>query len=42
MTGILVETGKYRSGDENKIDPAPSYVMPSISEAIDLILQNRT
>ncbi|CAG2120083.1 unnamed protein product, partial [Medioppia subpectinata] len=42
MAGILVKTGKYRSGDENKINPLPHYVLPSFSEAIDLIIQNNS
>jgi ribonucleotide monophosphatase NagD (HAD superfamily) len=40
MTGILVKTGKYRFGDENKINPKPNYVMNSFKDAIDLILKN--
>jgi hypothetical protein len=42
MTGILVKTGKYRAGDEDKINPSPHYVLSSFSEAIDLILQNKS
>jgi len=38
MKGILVQTGKYRSGDESKIDPVPDMVVNSFSDAIDAIL----
>ena len=37
MRGILVQTGKYRPGDENKIEPAPLTVA-TFSKAIDAIL----
>lgn len=38
MVGMLVQTGKYRDGDENKIDPPPNYVCKSIIEAVETIL----
>lgn len=38
MQAILVRTGKYRSGDEGKIVPAPSLTAASFSEAINAIL----
>ncbi|XP_045464402.1 haloacid dehalogenase-like hydrolase domain-containing protein 2 [Harmonia axyridis] len=38
MRGYLVQTGKYKKGDELKIKPEPSAVFPSIVEAIDSIL----
>ncbi|XP_015795116.1 haloacid dehalogenase-like hydrolase domain-containing protein 2 [Tetranychus urticae] len=37
--GILLQTGKYRSGDEEKINPKPEHVFPSIAEAVDHILK---
>ncbi|OWF47844.1 haloacid dehalogenase-like hydrolase domain-containing protein 2 [Mizuhopecten yessoensis] len=39
MFGILVKTGKYRDGDENKIDPKPTYIADNFSGAVDYILQ---
>ncbi|KAK4873139.1 hypothetical protein RN001_015168 [Aquatica leii] len=39
ITGCLVKTGKYRTGDEDKISPKPSYVFPSFVEAVDEILR---
>ncbi|XP_074661679.1 haloacid dehalogenase-like hydrolase domain-containing protein 2 [Tubulanus polymorphus] len=42
MMGILVKTGKYRPGDESKIDPAaPTLVCNDFPEAVDRILQLR-
>ena len=38
IKGILVTTGKYRTGDENKIEPAPSLTVDSFSDAINAIL----
>lgn len=38
MRGILVQTGKYRSGDENKIQGGPDFLAPSFVEAVDIIL----
>ena len=35
---ILVRTGKYRDGDEARVDPAPSAVVPSLREAVEAIL----
>ncbi|XP_061590368.1 haloacid dehalogenase-like hydrolase domain-containing protein 2 [Cololabis saira] len=40
MLGILVRTGKYREGDENKIDPPPHLTCNSFTDAVDHILQN--
>jgi len=37
--GILVKTGKYRAGDENKISPPPAFVCSSFPEAVDLIVE---
>ncbi|XP_029436326.1 haloacid dehalogenase-like hydrolase domain-containing protein 2 isoform X2 [Rhinatrema bivittatum] len=40
MLGILVKTGKYRAGDEGKINPAPYLICDSFAEAVNHILQN--
>ncbi|XP_059159275.1 haloacid dehalogenase-like hydrolase domain-containing protein 2 isoform X2 [Physella acuta] len=37
MVGILVKTGKYRAGDESKINPAPYRVADNFSQAVDYI-----
>ncbi|KAJ8670741.1 hypothetical protein QAD02_002000 [Eretmocerus hayati] len=39
IKGFLVKTGKYRPGDENIIEPAPSRVCKSFVQAVDIILQ---
>lgn len=39
LQGYLVQTGKYRTGDENKISPPPSAVFPSFVEAVDSIIE---
>ncbi|XP_015590204.1 haloacid dehalogenase-like hydrolase domain-containing protein 2 [Cephus cinctus] len=39
MRGFLVQTGKYRAGDENSITPAPSRVCVSFVEAVEAIIQ---
>ncbi|KYQ52528.1 Haloacid dehalogenase-like hydrolase domain-containing protein 2 [Trachymyrmex zeteki] len=38
IRGILVQTGKYRTGDENTITPEPARVCASFVEAVDSIL----
>ncbi|XP_022920226.2 haloacid dehalogenase-like hydrolase domain-containing protein 2 [Onthophagus taurus] len=38
MKGILVQTGKYQSGDEAKINPAPWNTVPSFVEAVQKLL----
>lgn len=38
IKGILVQTGKYRAGDENTITPGPTKVCASFVEAIESIL----
>lgn len=38
---ILVQTGKYRPGDEEKVTPAPSAVIEDISAAAALILDRQ-
>ncbi|XP_037547812.1 haloacid dehalogenase-like hydrolase domain-containing protein 2 [Nematolebias whitei] len=40
MLGILVRTGKYRDGDENKIEPPPHLTCNSFPDAVEHILQN--
>jgi HAD superfamily hydrolase (TIGR01458 family) len=39
-TTILVRTGKYRTGDESKIETPPTRVCDSIAQAIDFILES--
>lgn len=38
MKGVLVQTGKYRPGDEDRIDPRPTALVKTFAEAIDRIL----
>ncbi|XP_056631802.1 haloacid dehalogenase-like hydrolase domain-containing protein 2 [Diorhabda sublineata] len=38
LRGYLVQTGKYKVGDEGKISPPPSAVFPSFVEAVENIL----
>lgn len=38
LQGYLVQTGKYKEGDENKIIPKPTKVFPSFVEAVDYIV----
>ncbi|XP_040277058.1 haloacid dehalogenase-like hydrolase domain-containing protein 2 [Bufo bufo] len=40
ILGILVKTGKYRVGDEAKINPAPHLTCDSFPQAVDHILKN--
>jgi ribonucleotide monophosphatase NagD (HAD superfamily) len=40
MLGILVKTGKYRDGDEEKINKKPALVADNFSQAVDFILEN--
>lgn len=35
MRGVLVQTGKYRSGDEDKIAPSPSFVATDFPDAVE-------
>ena len=35
---VLVRTGKYREGDEDRGDPAPSHVAQDLSDAVDWLL----
>ncbi|UXI19306.1 hypothetical protein NH340_JMT05249 [Sarcoptes scabiei] len=38
MQAVLVKTGKYREGDEEKIDPPPTMIFSTFAEAIETIL----
>ena len=38
LQGILVQTGKYREGDENEVEPRGARVVKDIDEAVDRIL----
>lgn len=38
IKGILVQTGKYRAGDENTITPRPAKVCNSFVQAVESIL----
>ncbi|XP_038590094.1 haloacid dehalogenase-like hydrolase domain-containing protein 2 isoform X2 [Micropterus salmoides] len=40
ILGILVRTGKYREGDENKINPPPHLTCDSFPDAVEHILNN--
>ncbi|XP_014475114.1 PREDICTED: haloacid dehalogenase-like hydrolase domain-containing protein 2 [Dinoponera quadriceps] len=40
IRGILVQTGKYRTGDENTIIPGPAKVCASFVQAVENILDN--
>lgn len=40
MRGILVKTGKYRDGDEEKLNKKPVFVAKNFSQAVDFILEN--
>ena len=41
MKGILVKTGKYLTGDEDKINPKPTFVAESFPGAVDYILSKQ-
>ncbi|GJE55355.1 MULTISPECIES: TIGR01458 family HAD-type hydrolase [Methylobacterium] len=38
MAGLLVRTGKYRAGDEERIDPAPTAIVADLREGVAWIL----
>lgn len=38
LSGVLVRTGKYREGDENRIAAPPSHVAADLAAAVDWIL----
>jgi HAD superfamily hydrolase (TIGR01458 family) len=40
LRGLLVRTGKYTPGDENKHVPSPSKVVADISEAVDWVVSH--
>lgn len=42
IKGILVKTGKYRTGDEDLISPAPMKTVNNFSEAVDFIINLNT
>lgn len=39
LRGFLVKTGKYREGDENKINPPPYKTLPNFAAAVEEILK---
>ena len=41
MAGILVRTGKYRPGDEARIEPGPTATLAHLREAVDWVLARR-
>ncbi len=38
LAGVLVQTGKYREGDEDQLDPAPTHVAEDLAAAVEWIL----
>lgn len=36
--GVLVQSGKYRCGDETRFQPSPSFIAENLSEAVDFVL----
>lgn len=40
VAGVLVRTGKYKAGDEGKIDPAPTPVHDDLAAAVDWVLED--
>lgn len=41
LHGVLVRTGKYRPGDEDRVDPAPEAVLDSIADLPDWLGRDR-
>ncbi|XP_055329851.1 haloacid dehalogenase-like hydrolase domain-containing protein 2 [Paramacrobiotus metropolitanus] len=39
LSAILVKTGKYREGDENKIEPHPTFIASDVVQAVQYILE---
>ncbi|XP_072399862.1 haloacid dehalogenase-like hydrolase domain-containing protein 2 [Diabrotica undecimpunctata] len=39
LSGYLVQTGKYKPGDETKINPYPTATVPSFVEAVEKIIR---
>jgi HAD superfamily hydrolase (TIGR01458 family) len=37
LRGVLVQTGKYRSGQENELDPPATFVARNLADAIDFL-----
>lgn len=40
LQGILVKTGKYRPGDEEKVDTVPSFVADDFPHAVNYLIEN--
>ena len=40
LSGVLVRTGKYKEGDEDKLDRAPSAVHADLAAAVAWILED--
>jgi ribonucleotide monophosphatase NagD (HAD superfamily) len=40
MNAILVKTGKYREGDEHRIEKKPLFVADNFAHAIEFMLKN--
>lgn len=40
-TALLVRTGKYAAGDEDRVDPAPTAVVDDLEAAVDWIMRHR-
>jgi len=40
--GLLVRTGKYATGDEDKVDPAPTAVVDNLEAAVEWIMRRRS
>jgi HAD superfamily hydrolase (TIGR01458 family) len=38
LAGILVRTGKYRPGQESRLDPPPTLIADDLAQAVDLVL----
>jgi len=41
-SALLVRTGKYRPGDENKVQPAPSDTVEDLAAAVRWIMEHRS
>ena len=39
MAGILVRTGKYKTGDEARVDPAPTATVTDLRQSVNWILE---
>ncbi|XP_047487427.1 haloacid dehalogenase-like hydrolase domain-containing protein 2 [Penaeus chinensis] len=42
LNGILVKTGKYRAGDEDLVDPKPTFVADDFAHAINYVIESFT